>query len=402
MRWRHLLGLAAISSLTALATPACLALDDGELGFDPVDEDYTRPEPALSLRGAALERRCEESDEPPVIETPTPLLQAKTTAFGHALCLCGDLAEVGQGLVTRSRSTLAGADPGRGHVGVNGRVSVVGDFAIEGTLDVARGLQGVGDVTVAGDFVTGADVSLTGTWRVGRDAWISGDLESVGNLTIGHDLYLGGRLAAVGDVSFAQGHRGFAYTSPPCGCSAGALIDVAAEVAARREVNDNGTLPGGVGASDLVFDSGEFYFSSAEPLVGARSITVRGRTAIYLDGDLETVGDLDISVEPTAELELWIAGKVSTVGNLRFAATEDRPRAFKLFMGGTGASIMNVGSASFVGAIYAPSVDIEFVGDLEVHGSLFARSIEGTGRLTIVHDTDLTTPQECADREYKL
>src|SRR5690606_9623300 len=104
---------------------------------------------------------------------------------------------------------------------------------------------------------------------------------------------------------------------------------------------------------------------------GNRAIRVKGHARVFVDGDIETVGNFDLEVDEGAELELWVAGTIETVGNIRVAAgSGDRPRAFKLFMGGRGSTLVNVGSASFVGAIYAPEVDIEYVGNLDVVGSL--------------------------------
>ncbi|MDX9721847.1 MAG: hypothetical protein RBU37_13940 [Myxococcota bacterium] len=379
--------------LVASLVVGCHGLENWDSQFDYVDENFTRPSPTTVVQ-SALQQACSQ---------PTVLLQSERDAFGHALCLCGNISNVGDGLMTSSKSYLLGSDQGKGHVGINGRVEVVGDFVVGGVLEAGQGLSGVGDLRVSDSLLSGSDVSMTGDWEVGGDAWIDGDLDAVGSFRIGRGLYLSGDFSAVGQVSYQTGHLGFTYGGPPCPCNPSQLVDVAAEVAAHASDNDNARLPTGIGEQALILDAGSYYFSQGSEVVGASSITIRDHVKMYVQGDLESVGSLDLIVEPNAELELWVAGKLSTVGNLNFAdASDGRPRAFRLFMGGSGASVVNVGNASFVGAIYAPEVDIEYVGSLRVEGSLFARSIDGTGTLEIVYDTDLATSQDCADEGYKL
>jgi len=388
-------GLATLLALSFILIPACLPGGGGGLFWNPIDEDFSRPSPQPAVQGA-LRRACSDT-------TPPDQHFQTEVAFEHALCLCGDLENVGQGLLTRSRSYALGNDGGFAHVGVNGAISVVGHFDIDGDLNVARGIDGVGDLGVEGNLLCGNDVDVVGNWNVNGDAWIDGDLSGVGSIDINGDLYLTGDLSAVGNVSYGDGHKGFTYAGQPCGCGANQLIDVPAEIARHKADNDNDRIPGGIGSDSLVLDSGDYYFDDPADFVGARSITVRGRVAVYVDGDLSTVGNLNIDVQPGAELALWVTGRVETVGNLKLAAGDsDRPRAFKLFMGGRGSSIVNVGNATFIGSIYAPEVDIEYVGNLEVQGSLFANNLSGTGNLTVTYDTDVAAPPACVDEHYQV
>ncbi|OIP32057.1 MAG: hypothetical protein AUK47_21270 [Deltaproteobacteria bacterium CG2_30_63_29] len=379
----------ALTLLTTVLLSGCNLPGTGGLfgNFDPVDEDFSRPRPLITAEGALMEE-CKDT---------TPLLR-QDEVFAHALCLCGDMQEVGQGLVTRSSSTLLGSDPDRGHVGINGSIQVVGNFDVDGTLDVAHGLSGVGSVAIGGDLITNGDVEVTGSWDVGRDVWVAGDLQGVGSISIGRDLYLTGDLNTVGSVDYKVGHLGFAYNGGPCGCGSSEIIDVAGEVAAHQSANDNAKIPSTTGNTELLLENGEFYFEGPAQLVGSSSVVIRGRAKVFVQGDLEAVGTLNFLVEEGAELELWVSGTVSTVGNLSFVTSSDeRPRAFKLFMGGVGSSLVNVGNALFTGSVYAPQVDIEYVGNLEVHGSLFANNLSGTGNLTVTYDSDVVAPAACHD-----
>lgn len=388
----------ALILLACLTLTACLGLDK-EDEFVAADEDYTRLSPALGGAAGnatgALTAACE--NEP---DFGAVLQKNREEVMEHALCLCGNFKEVGNGLDTRSSSYLLGEDSSGAHVGINGGVDHVGNLNVRGSLNVARGLQGVGNLTVDQDLILGGSADITGNWNIGRDTWILGTLDAVGNVIIERDFYLGGALYIVGTADYEVGHRGFTYAGPPCPCGASQLIDVQAEVAAHRTANDNARLPSGVGNAELILEPGVYYFGSSSELVGNGRIVTRGHVELYVEGDIEAVGNLGLEPEPGSEVELWVSGKIDTVGNLNLGTSDARPRAFRLFMGGSGVSI--VGNADFVGAIYAPQVDIDFVGNLTVHGSLFARSIKGTGNITIEHDTDLSTPQACADRMYPL
>ncbi len=372
----------SIASLLLLGT-GCLEEGFGATPFEPVDEDFDRVRPKMMPPGA-IRATCDAEPAP------------EDDAFGTALCLCGNLDLVGSGVVSRSSSGLLGADHGFGHIGINGSLESVGGFEVDGSLDLAHGFNSVGDITVAGDLFTGDGVDLVGSGEIGQDAWIDGDLSVVGDAAIGGDLYLSGDLSAVGDVTYGVGHRGFAYGGPPCGCDPGQLLDVDAIVSAHAADNDNALLPEVVGSTALTLTEGDYYFGSSSELVGSASIEVQGAVAVYIDGDIDSVGELNITIAEGGELELWVTGSIHSVGNVNLGPqTAASPRTFRLFMGGSGDGVSTVGDARFVGAIYAPEVDIDFVGGLEVVGSLFANNLDGTGDLVLTYDTDLNAPREC-------
>ena len=223
------LKLSFLFTFCVLSCAACEGLDGlgGMSSFDPVDEDYARQSPALSVAGPVIDA-CEERQEDVRLQ-----LQPEEEVFSHALCLCGDLKNVGSGLTTRSTSALRGEAGGMGHVGVNGSLDLVGDFDVDGDLDVANGIDGVGSLNVGERLIIGTGVDLTGHWEVGGEAWIDGDLDVVGTMNIGGDLYLTGAYDVVGTVTYDQGRQGFTYRGQPCACDAQDLLDVSGTV--RRQ-----------------------------------------------------------------------------------------------------------------------------------------------------------------------
>ncbi len=321
--------------------------------------------------------------------------------FGHALCLCGALEDVGQGLRTRSYSRTFGEDSGHGHVGINGQMDVIGYARVGGDLDVGGRVGGIGTIITQGDFQSGGELGGIGSYAVSGDARVNGNVGGLGYVKILGDLYTNGAVQTIGYVDYTALGGSFPYEAgyTPCGCSPQEIIDVAAEVRAAGTRNDNGLLPnGGIGAREVVLREGDYYFQTADALIGAARIDVEGRVRLYVDGDIDSLGHLELNLAPYAELELWVAGSVRTIGNIRFAREEDaRARAFKLYVGGPEAAVLQVGNARFYGAIYAPTADIGFVGNLQIFGSVVANNIRGAGNLDIFYDTDITVADDCID-----
>jgi hypothetical protein len=116
--------------------------------------------------------------------------------------------------------------------------------------------------------------------------------------------------------------------------------------------------------------------------VGRLNLVVTRPSALYVDGDFETVGDDRLAVSEGASLDLYVAGRLENVG--RWAVSEGTlAGVVRLYVGGPGGLVQSVGSRDFVGALYAPSAPVELVGDTSFRGALFAKSLSGVGELTV-------------------
>lgn len=399
--------MARIYLLAGLSCLACLACSESELkvtgdeGQPGVGQQNTNNNPGQSGSGGNNaagpgEGPAGAPDDGLCGQIPEPADEV----FSRAMCLCGDLGDFGQGLRTRSWSHTWGRDEGRGHVAINGTADIVGYANVNGMLEIGGDLKGLGKVTAEGDLRTGGSFGGVGSYAALGDAYVNGDLGGLGYVRVLGDLYINGQVQTLGVVDYENLGGSFAWSGvPPCGCADHQIIDVAAEVQARRQRNNNSSLPtGGLGLREFTLQSGEYYFDNANLLVGSARIRIEGHVALYLEDDLDTVGNLDIELGPRAELELWVSGSVRTIGNLRFAREGDaRARAFKLYVGGEEAAIVNVGLGRFYGGIYAPRADIGFFGGLKIYGSVFARNIHGAGSLDVFYDTDLVVPDDCAE-----
>jgi hypothetical protein len=249
-------------------------------------------------------------------------------------------------------------------------------------------LYSAGDVSGAGDFSVGGDLGARRS------------LSGAGKLTVG------GQLRA-GDVSFAGdqrvGQRG-AFVDPgvaPCGCDAASRYDVASAVAAAKMQNDNGgaNLPldasALVGTTSVTLKSGRYYFANAQA-VGKLTLNVEGAVQLYLEGDLGAVGEGQVRLAKGATLDLFVDGKLTTVGEATFG-DPSRPEAFRLYVGGKNAAITFAGKAGFHGLVYAPEAELSFAGEARIQGGLVAKHVSYAGDLTVEGARVWSQPESCED-----
>jgi hypothetical protein len=163
------------------------------------------------------------------------------------------------------------------------------------------------------------------------------------------------------------------------------VLDVVAAVQGARATNDDAaagldpTLDS-VGDFALALGSGSYYLQSFST-VGSATLTIDGAVALFVDGDLETVGDAHFDLTPGSTLDLYVAGSVSMVGGALF--NHAAPGTVRLYVGGPTGKLDLVGAQEVIGAVYAPDADLELVGDTRFVGSVFARNLDGVGQLSI-------------------
>ena len=102
--------------------------------------------------------------------------------------------------------------------------------------------------------------------------------------------------------------------------------------AAKATDNDNTQLP--TLAGEVSLSSGRYYFGGAQELLGATQINIEGHVELYVEGDIESVGALNIILGPAAELELWLSGTIASVGNIRRQRRWAAAAGFQALYGG--------------------------------------------------------------------
>jgi len=315
--------------------------------------------------------------------------------FNNSVCTCTDLNVGGY---MKTRSFHSGMDPmeigSGGPVGVDDRYSSIGYTDIGGTLVIAgtSSLRFAGYLQVGGDFKADGNVESLGLIEIGRDGWVNGDITAIGVVDVGRDLHQrpGTRLLAVPRIDGDHIFDTFTV-EPPCDCRPEALVDIDAIVDDARTHNDNARIgldPGalasviGLGV-DITLPCGRFYLSS---IGGAGSITlhVDGRTALFVEGNVNALGVLEVEIGPSGELDVFIKGNLLSIG-LGSWGTRDRPAASRIYVGGDG-DVTLIGASGFVGNVYAPRSRITAVGATNLYGSIFGRVIDMPGYLDVHYD----------------
>lgn len=322
-------------------------------------------------------------------ERETSVAQAvcpPTGLFQHAVCVCEDLAHVG--------ALFAKPGPsGLGSVGVNGRTDLVGFSQSSGDWISWQGFKSVG-VAVGESLITSGNVSSVGDIEVGKDAVIGGDLMCVGKMGVGGSLAVGGDERILGLQDIAARAPYSAPAGPPCNCDPSTFFDVEAAVAAAAQATAGQTSWDHVGKSEVRLTGGNYYVTSAD-VVGVTTIYVDAPSSVFVDGSLRQVGAEQWKIAPGARLDLFVSGDVLSVGQL-IAGNPSDPAAFRLYVGGSGdTKIGAVGDTHFYGSVYAPRSAVAYVGNAEVVGSIFAKTIKGVGVLTVEYGDPIAPPTSC-------
>lgn len=306
----------------------------------------------------------------PVLSCPASPAKKVFTA---AMCLCGDYRAVGQGAWVQG-----------GAAGLNGSLDVVGKHTFSNDVVAYGGVSGVGDLAVGGSLSTNGRVDGVGDVEVAGDLSAASGVSGVGHLVVKGTLRTPEAEAWVGNASVAAKGALEPMAGPPCACGAAQQLDLGAIMATAIERNDNRaaglSLHESVGARELTLGSGSYVFDGVST-VGRHVVTIDGAVALYVKGSFETVGSTHVKLTPGSTLDLYVDGDVEMVGDSSFGEGAS-PGAVKLYVAGE-RHLSLVGSQRVVGSVYAPGADLELVGDSKFEGSLYARHVEGVGRLEL-------------------
>jgi len=329
------------------------------------------------------------------LEESTCLPGEAMETFG--LCLCDSFNLAGRLEILRSEEDLPAS------VGVNGYTQLVAEALVEGSWHGHEGINAVMRSTIESDVITTGTFQMVGQQTVGGDLIVGQDVFGAGTLDVGGALRVDGQVMVAGQVS--SGSKGVyeAPAAPPCACDGDGFFDVATAVDDARNLNDNdaiGLSEDGVlavGMTELVLPTGRYYIDDITT-VGGLQLLVEGNVALYVGGSMMSVGTETIELADGATLDLYVAGSVLTVGNV-VTGSLDQAADFRLLIGGGQELMISVGEQRFFGHIYAPRATLAYVGDTEIHGSLFANRLVGAGTVKIHHASASTPPDEVCDGE---
>jgi hypothetical protein len=326
--------------------------------------------------------------------------------FRGALCSC-DSTSVAGFLHTRSFRSGDGATAPEelgGDVGVNrnyvtgGFADVGGRFTVAGDLPVLFG----GFLKTGEDLHFSPDFDVAGFVDVGRDARLGGALVAVGSIDIARDLYRAPNTSSFGLALLRVGgnrHTEDVAVAPPCACAPEQLMDVAGLVVEARADNDNASigldphsldLVAGVGTV-LTLPTGRFYVHQIAG-VGALRIHVTGKAALFVDDDLVAGGLFRVSLDPDAELDVFVKDNLVLAG-AALLGDRERASATRFYVGGSG-DITLAGLNAFAGNVYAPTANVLVGGVGRVFGSLFGKNILASGILDVGYDASIQDTDE--------
>lgn len=318
-----------------------------------------------------------------------------TRVFDHAVCTCQDTNVVGY---LRTRSFDSGMGMGEtaagGPVGVN-RDYLTGGYADVGGTFVVAGSSGVrfgGYLDVGGDARFAGNVNAASYIHIRRDLWVLGNVTNIGLLDVDGDVHQpsGRTLTTFPQIGGSIIRTPFTVDAP-CGCAPSDIVDIAALVEHARTENDNADVGldptalasvAGLGV-DITLPCGRFYLTGIGGL-GDITLHITGRTALFVDGDVNALGVFDIDLDPAAEIDIFIRDDLLSIGAGSYG-DRARPARTRIYVGGTG-DVTLVGASGFVGNVYAPNARITAAGATTVYGSLFGRTVDMPGYLDVRYD----------------
>jgi hypothetical protein len=295
--------------------------------------------------------------------------------FRFAVCTCDPLAVNGQ-VHTESFDSSTKQSGGTGaSIGTNGTFSANGALTIGGSLWAAGRIGVTASGTIEQDLHAGNGVGSTGLLRVMHDLYAPAPAPTV----------------QVGGVSHVP-----ATVAPPCGCQE--QVPIASYVKAFATNNDDaasGLTPASLSnvdaAVDVTLPCGKYYFDDISGNAGVH-ITLQGRTAIFIAGDIAPNGALSFSFAPGAELDLFVAGDIRLNGAAALGNTEEPARA-RFYVAGTEVGVN--GTMRLAGNLYAPNAIVRLNGTQATRGSVIAKGLAQNGSLSIAYDEAILQVQGC-------
>ncbi len=311
--------------------------------------------------------------------------------FGNALCVCNDLKDIGM-IAVRGGPGFAG-----GSFGANGSVALANHTRVDGSFTPYGGLRAAGNVEVRDNAFSAKDINITGRLDVGRDLAVGGKLFGIGAVTVGGTLRVAGGETVLGYKGVKARGPYSAPTGPPCPCGPGKAFDVRRAVADAAKANDNAYKGlsnnlAQIGGTELRLKNGKYYFRNISS-IGKLGISVEGTVALYLDGQVNSIGMKTIRVQPGATLDLYISGSLNSIGHMVLGST-DSPGNFRLYIGGDKPLSLNIGNQVYNGVIYAPRATVKYVGRTLVRGGVLAKTLKSTGLLEVLYTKPGETPPE--------
>jgi hypothetical protein len=316
--------------------------------------------------------------------------QLAAHTFTHALCACGDLnfaallSTVSFDSSTGETPVSAGAPVGVGGTYPTARSNIGGSLTIAGTAatTVSAGLDVQGDLRLAGNATFWNQLSVK------RDTWLVSGVTYWAIVNIGGDLLTNapsGSFQGIGPTFVGGRQIVKSFTvNDPCHCAD--RLDIAEMVRIGVMNTDSGqpiaptALINVTTATDVILPCGRFQFNSIGG-PGPLRVTITGRTAIFVEGNVSLSDSFALDIAPGAELDWFIRGNLS-IGAAEIGDT-NRPSATRIYVGGSDDIVLSSGE---IGAnIYAPNTNVNLA-SLGLEGSIYGKNLNMIGGGIVRYD----------------
>jgi hypothetical protein len=139
---------------------------------------------------------------------------------------------------------------------------------------------------------------------------------------------------------------------------------------------------------------GNYYFSQID-ISNPLTIWAHGHTAIYIDGDVVSGAPLTLGVDPTATLDIFIAGTINSSQTLTIGSP-DYPALVRTYIGGASplsfSQTVNIGSELYA----ANSSLLAWSASSAIYGAVFAGNFKASHDTVIHYDQAvLQAGQQC-------
>ena len=400
----------SMTTVATLATPAACSRDIRLLPSHPAHDgaievgtngDALAGIDASTDAGITMNKFCAGLGDPVRLPTASgPVCASALAARGgrFALCSCSDLQVTApihtDSFDSTSSSPSIGGVGGIGSVrttaaiGVNGLIGSSAEIRAGGALYVTSVIAATRHIETVRSLRSGGIVLIDADAHVAGDAYLTASISGI--LRVDGILHMPPNVGVdpASMVPESSILREAVSIPPPCDCDP-SFANLNTAVASAVAVNDNGVvgLPMNALASlqtttGVNVTCGVYVLSSID---AAQSLifTVRGRALVAVTGDVILRGGMMVSLDPGAELDLLIGGRLMVSGSGAVGSTA--PARFRIWVAGTDSVVFD--GAPAVGAmIRAPQAAVTASTGLRLSGGLVAGSVMAGGEVDVHFD----------------
>jgi hypothetical protein len=279
-----------------------------------------------------------------------------------------------------------------GGVGVNSQFGTSGMSNVSGALWVgsSNGIGVSSPQVVRQELHVDGPVQSSAGWTVGSEAFVNGDVASTAPVAIAGALHVPPAATVASTVTAARVVREAVTVPDPCDCAPADIVPIAAIVAYHATHNDDAAI----GLDPATYESattprrldlpcGRYYLTRIGAAT-AVTIVAHGRTALFVGGDVMTSAPLTITLDPTAELDVFVAGTLGTSASLTIGSV-NYPALARLYIGSPNG--FHISSSGELGAnFYVPNGQVQASARLEVFGAVFAGDFAASSEVAIHFD----------------